>query len=442
MAATAMNEAFQGVLIVVFSVLLIPFGVARIGSWDQLAAQVPPERFDLFSATGVTAWEMLGILLISIVQINGIIGNMGISGSAKNEFAARFGAVSGTYAKRLMIILWSFAGLIAIALYAGPNALSEPDEAWGRMSRDLLGPGLLGLMLAGVLAANMSTVAAQTMAVSALYVRNVYRHMRPEATEKQGVRAGRFAIVGVLIFGIFTALYLKDLRSAIELLLTVNVPFGAAVVLIYLWRGLTSRAVWFAVLLSVGINLVVPIVGPMIPAVAESPALTVRADHGGSPRPVFFDTLVRQDPTDPASPLVGRDRFHVEVWAWDQLGVNVTALSPSVRNALRYFWDGVFPFVFLFLFSLFSRRPDPARTDFFFGKMKTPVGATPELEQAAMEETRQHPHRFDHLKLFGPRSSWELTKWDRVDAFGFLACLAVSLGILGMFWALLRWAAV
>src|SRR5690606_18606095 len=106
--------------------------------WDELAARVPADRFDLFSSTGVTGWEMLGILLISIVQINGIIGNMGISGSAKNEFAARFGAVSGTYAKRLMIILWSFAGLIAIGLYQGTAALSEPDEAWGTMSRDLL----------------------------------------------------------------------------------------------------------------------------------------------------------------------------------------------------------------------------------------------------------------------------------------------------------------
>src|SRR5690606_34538327 len=115
--------------------------------------------------------------------------------------------------------------------------------------------------------------------------------------------------------------------------------FGAAVVLIYLWRGLTAPAVWMAVLLSVGVNLVVPIVSPLIPAVAESPALTVRAESNGRPVPVYFETLVREDPTDPQSRLVGRDRFHVELWAFNRLGVDVASLSPSLRNALRYFWD-------------------------------------------------------------------------------------------------------
>jgi hypothetical protein len=91
--------------------------------------------------------------------------------------------------------------------------------------------------------------------------------------------------------------------------------------------------------------------------------------------------------------------------------------------------------------SFFTRAPDKARTDYFFGKMKTPVGATPELEIAAMEETRRAPHRFDGTKLLGADSNWEFTKWDKVDAIGFIACLAVSGGILTGFWMLLRAAA-
>jgi sulfite exporter TauE/SafE len=41
LAAAAVNEAFQGVLIVVFSFILIPFGLTAIGGWDQLAVKVP-----------------------------------------------------------------------------------------------------------------------------------------------------------------------------------------------------------------------------------------------------------------------------------------------------------------------------------------------------------------------------------------------------------------
>jgi len=177
MTATAMNEVLQSILTIVFSVILIPLGLSAIGGWEQLSVRVPPAMFELVSSnTGaqqVTGTVLLAMFIVALVQINGIVGNMSISGSAKNEYAARFGAVSGTYGKRLMMIMWAFCGLTAVALYQGPTALSDPDAAWGTMCRQLLGPGLLGLMLVGLLANNMDTVAAQTLAVSALFVRNV-----------------------------------------------------------------------------------------------------------------------------------------------------------------------------------------------------------------------------------------------------------------------------
>jgi SSS family solute:Na+ symporter len=116
-------------------------------------------------------------------------------------------------------------------------------------------------------------------------------------------------------------------------------------------------------------------------------------------------------------------------------------MSPSSRNAARFIYDGIFPFLVLWSVSLFTRVPDRRRTDLFFGKMKTPVGATPVLEDQAMAETGRHPRRYDETKLFGADSNWEFAKWDKVDAIGFMACLAVSFGILGAFWMLLRAAA-
>ena len=76
----------------------------------------------------------------------------------------------------------------------------------------------------------------------------------------------------------------------------------------------------------------------------------------------------------------------------------------------------------LILVSLGTRPPDRARIDQFYGRMKTPVGATPELEAAAIEETRQQPARFDHTKLLGPSSAWEFCRWDREDTIGFFVC--------------------
>ncbi|MCF7761421.1 MAG: hypothetical protein K9M98_13055 [Cephaloticoccus sp.] len=444
LAAAAINEAFQGVLIVIFSCMLIPFGLAHIGGWDQLAARVPEEMFNLLGGGqgSIGGWELFGIFLISIIQIHGIIGNMAVSGSAKDEFAARFGAVSGTYAKRIMIILWAFCGLIAIAIYQGAGTLSDPDSAWGAMALLLLKPGFLGLMMAGLLAANMSTIAAQTMAVSALFVRNVYRYLVPDTTEHGMVRAGQIAIVVILAMGVYAAANMSNVYSVVQLLLTVNVPFGAAVLLIFFWRRLTPTAVWATVIVSAVLNLIVPSwVGPNLAAVTHSPALTRQVEAFGRMQPVFFETVVRTTAADPTSPLVGQGRFHSELWVLDQVGVDVASFSPSGRNAARFVYDGLFPFAVLILVSLFTRAPDRARTDQFFGKMKTVVAASPELDLAEMEATRLNPGRFNHTKLFGANSSWEFAHWTKVDAIGFVACLGVSTLILWAFWMVLRMAA-
>ncbi len=441
LAAAAVNEALQGVLIVIFSFMLIPFGLSAIGGWDQLAAKVPPEMFNLLGGGvgGVGGWELAGIFLISIVQIHGIIGNMSVSGSAKNEFAARFGAVSGTYAKRVMIIMWAFCGLIAIALYQGAAQLSDPDATWGTMALQLLKPGFLGLMMAGLLAANMSTVAAQTMAVSALFTRNIWQYLRPDTTDAGQVGVGRWAIVVILSVGVYAAASMDDVYSVVQLLLTINVPFGASVMLIYFWRKLTAPAVWSAVIISAVLNIVFPsLIAPKLDALTRSPALTQQVEQDGRLVPVFFESVVREDPADPASTLVGGKRFHLELWILDRVGLDVAGLTASGRNAARFLYAGIFPFVVLILVSWFTRPPDKARTDLFFGKMKTPVGATPELEEAGMAETARAPHRFDDTKLLGATSAWEFTKWDKVDAIGFIACLGVSGGILTGFWLLLR----
>lgn len=443
MAATAMNEALQSVLTVVFSFLLIPLGLAAIGGWGQLGTKVPDEMFALFgSATSnVTGWTVLAILFVSVVQIHGIIGNMSVSGSAKDEYAARFGAVAGTYAKRVMIVMWAFTGLIAIALYSGANALSDPDETWGVMSRQLLAPGLLGLMLIGLLANNMDTVAAQTMAIAGLFVRNVYRHFRPQLTDREGVAIGRWAIVVALATGIVAATQMTSVFSVMQLLLTVNVPFGAAVVLIFLWRRLTPAAVWTAVIVSAVANIVTPLVVPLMPSLRQQPALVEQTPPNalGRREAVFFETVVRAKPDDPASPLEGRGRFHLELFILDRAGMDMATRSAATRLAARFFFDGLFPFALLILVSYVTRQPPRAVVDQFYGKMKTPVGATPELEETAMAETRRNPHRFDHRKLL-PWSSWEFTTWDRVDTIGFLVCCAVSGAILAVFALLLEWA--
>jgi Na+/proline symporter len=440
MSAAAVNEGLQSVLIIVFSLLLIPTGLHAIGGWHALAQKVPARMFDLFGAAGSDQYSVVAlaaILLVSIVQNAGLSHNMGICGSAKNEYAARYG-VSGNYLKRVMIIMWAFAGLIAVAMF-GVGGLADPDAVWGTMSNRLLGPGLIGLMLAGVLAGTMSTLAAKALAISSLFVRNVYRQIWPNISQQQGVFYARCTIVAVLILGTISALAMGNFYSIVNIVLTVNIPFGAAVLLTFWWRRVTAPAVWTCVIVSALTILVVPWVASAT-SLAHTPSLVEMSTKPG--KGIYFDAVVHEQAEDLTSPLMAKpgilnNRFNVEVWLLRQAGLHVERWTPNQRFSAQFFFDGLFPFAVLIIVSLLTKPTDPQRVAFFYGKMKTPVGDTPELEVEGLAETRRNPARFDHTKLFRG-TNWEFCRWDRVDTIGFLICSALSAVIVGFFLFLLH----
>lgn len=426
MAATAFSEAFQGVLVVVLSLALIPAGLHQVGGLAALRSRVAPAMFSLFGSAGdaqFTWYSVLAILFVSVIQINANISNMPVHGSARDEYATRFGAVSGTYGKRLMIIVWGMVGLIALGLYQGNARLADPDSAWGLMSRQLFGPGVLGLMIAGTFAAATSAISVKALAVSALFVRNVFRGRKPDAAPIAGALAGRVGLAAVLAASVGAALAMDNVVEVMKFILTINLSFGAAVMLIFFWRRLTSAAVWWCVLLSLVVMVAVPFGAQYVPA--------ARVQAG------YFEFHLRPDPADPAGPVEGRGRFNLEFWLVSQFGPGRARASAGERLAVQFLFDGIFPFAVLAAVSLITRPPGRERIDAFFGRMRTPVGATPEIEAAAVAATARDPRRFDHLRLF-PGSAWEFTRWDRVDAAGFFACCGITGAIVGLLWLALR----
>jgi Na+/proline symporter len=441
MTGAAFNEAVQGVLIIAFSVILLPAGLHAIGGWSALGQKVPREMFNLFGTEGTgqfTGWTIFAITLASLVQVNALSSNTSIMGSARTELAARVGVV-GFYGKRVMIILWTFTGLIAVALFSGERTLPFPDAVWGMMSRELLGPGLMGLMIVGVAAGVMSNLAAKAMSTASLFVQNFCHSIRPDLDEKTGVRIARWTIVAVFALGVLSASLMSGMEAVMRLVIIVNVPFGAVIFLMLFWRRLTVAAVWIALISSMVLNLVIPMVAVGLPAVRENPALLQMADEGnGRKVPVYFDAVTHAVPGDLSSRLEGRGRFNLEAYLVGRMGGDVARFGFNARMSLQYLWDVFFPFMVLIVVSLMTRKSQGDHVALFYGKMKTPVGDTPELEHTAMEATRKAPERFEHLKLFGCGSSWEFTRWDRVDTVGFAVCCALSAGLIGLFCLLLR----
>ncbi len=466
--AAAITDAIQGVLIIVFSLILIPIGLSKIGGFAGLHASVPDYMFELFGSVIMSeyAWyTILAMVLANLVSIIAVAPGMQTAGSAKNEWTARFGMIVGMFFKRFIMIFWALAGLLAIGLYFGK--LHDPDLIWGFMTKDLLFPGAIGLMLVGILAANMSTLDAGAVSYSALFIKNIYEPIKPSRSEKHYLNVGRIAIVGTLFGGILVALFIDNLLVLFKYMISIPAIFGASIWLGFIWRRLTKTAVIIQVVLCLMIYALIPNLfqgmnwaknnlaflketRPLTVTIttgalkedveqgrAQAVGQSIKKQHTIPPAGIFFENIALTDPADPASPKMGLGRFHAEIWVLSWLGIDFSHFKKAQLVAVRFFFDALFPFVLLFLISFLTRPVRKMHLDRFFAKVHTPVQATEELERIALEENYRHPEQLEKNKIW-PGSNWEIHKPGWMDFAGFFGSWVLVGVIILLLWIMLN----
>ncbi|MCX6561582.1 MAG: sodium:solute symporter family protein [Candidatus Aminicenantes bacterium] len=447
--AAAMTDIVQGVLKTIFSLMLVPIGLARVGGFAGLHAKVPDFMFNLFGSvtTSEYAWyTILAMIMANLVSIIASAGMMQTAGSAKTENSARFGMIMGMFFKRFVMIFWALTGLLAVALFGGQ--LHDPDLIWGMMTRELLFPSAIGLMMVGVLAANMSSLSANAVSYAALFIRNIYQPIRPDKSERHYLTLGKVVLALTLMGGIGTALFVGNLLSLFQYFISLPAVFGASIWLGFIWRRLTKPAVIVQIFVCFTIYAVVPNVfqswtwartNPAFLAETRPKTVTIRTaalqedvregragilgqkierPHVIEPAAVFYDKVARRNPEDPSSPKIGLGRFNAEIWVMSWLGIDFSGWTKAQLSAARFGFDALFPFLLLFLISLATRPVPKTHLDRFFGKLHTPIQPTLEADSLAVEAAANEPERIGRLKIW-PKSSWEILKPTRMDIIGF-----------------------
>ncbi len=463
--AAAITDVIQGLLLTTFSLMLIPIALHRVGGFAGLHAAVPDYMFKLFgsAATSEYAWyTILAMVLANLVSIIAVATGMQTAGSAKNEMTARVGMIGGMFFKRFIMIFWALTGLLAIALYSGK--LHDPDLIWGHMTMDLLFPGAIGLMMAGVLSAKMSSLAGSSVSYSALFIRNLYQPFVKPKSDRHLINVGRVAIGVTLLGGVGVALFIGNLLDMFKYFISLPAVFGAAIWLGFLWRRVTRAAVIAQVFICFAIYAVIPNVFPSLDAARTRPGFlretrartvmittqavredveagrasavgqVIRKPHTNPPEGIFFEKVVRTDPTDPGSPKVGMGRFHAELWVLSWAGVDFTGFSKAQLSAVRFGFDALFPFVLLFLLSAFTRPVPKADLDRFFARVHTPVQPTPEDEERALRRAVERYDEVVEMHKLRPGSNWEIMKPKLVDVLGFAGCWALVGVIILLLW--------
>ena len=539
------TDLIQGVCIILLSIMLIPYGLQALvekfgdpstqGMMDGfriIHEQLPPEYFSLVATTGAGDFPLLFLVVVVIMNMLGIVVQphfiaMG-GGSAKTENNARVGLVVGNFLKRFCTLGWVLTALIALALFADSHELADdPDKTWGIAARELLGPGLTGLMLACLLAALMSSVDAHMIIGSALVVRNLYAaYINPAASERTYVMVGRLTGASIVVAAVIVSLTMMDVFKQLELTWRVPLLVAAPFWLGMYWRRATSAATWATIIFCLLAFFVIPWVAPVVipglrtnqrftrtndvvittttrqaaPSdVARSEAairlwkqrheeilnsvdpskrevtlqelgpqpvqrilgedFTESTREGGQPvywsikkvTPIDADSnplsdvapqtvdivqvdervtrVIQRYPPDVRLKASGNFRF--DFLLYDMMGLDLTRMSSKTLRVLEQPPIIVTPFLVMFLMSLVTPRNRQQVLDRYYVKMKTPVDPDPEEDQRQMELSYNDPTRFDHRRLF-PGTGLEFQKPRVSDVIGFVACVAVCFGIVGL----------
>jgi Na+/proline symporter len=251
--AAAYTDFIQGFLIIVLSFMLIPWGLHEVGGIAGMRQCLRPEFFQLYNQ-----FSQIDLAMIAMLTLNGLVGItaqphiLSMCATGRTERAGRVGQTYGSFVKRFCTIGWAFTGLIVAAMLCRRHeTLADPEQAFGYACLHLLGPGLIGLLVACVLAANMSACSNFMVNIGALFTRNFYvRFCRPQASDKELLWVGRSSGLALTLVGVGFALIIKEVLQTFLFNETLPAFMGIMFMGGILWRRANRHGATASILVA------------------------------------------------------------------------------------------------------------------------------------------------------------------------------------------------
>lgn len=260
LSAVVMTDVIQVVIMIIGSLAILVLGFWEIGGignlFDKISAMGPAyeNHFNLVvSPSANTPYPWTGILfgLTFVLAPAYFIGNQVIiqrSLGAKDEWNAKASMIFGAFLKILIPVLVVVPGLIAVVLFPG---VEDGDGVYAKLIKELLPPGLTGLVFAAFLAALMSSVSAIVNSVATVWTKDIYElFIKKNADDRHYLVVGRYVTGLILIFAVITSplsdqfpgiyVYVQTINSFIQGPIFAVLVLGIFSTRITQWGGLAG----------------------------------------------------------------------------------------------------------------------------------------------------------------------------------------------------------
>ncbi|MEM9596561.1 MAG: sodium:solute symporter [Acidobacteriota bacterium] len=205
--AVVYTDLMQAIVLIVGSAVVTVLGLARLGGWGAMVELAEPGFFNIWKSASHPEFPWTGMVFgAPIIAIWYWCTDQFIvqrTLSARGIDHARRGTIFAGYLKQLPLFLFVIPGVVAYCLAkTGQIQLDTPDAALPTLVAALLPVGLRGLVVAGLIAALMSSLSSVFNSCSTLITLDLYKKLRPEASERRLVLVGQGATVCLVLLGI------------------------------------------------------------------------------------------------------------------------------------------------------------------------------------------------------------------------------------------------
>ncbi|WP_325895120.1 sodium/proline symporter PutP [Grimontia sp. NTOU-MAR1] len=262
--AVSWTDLVQGLLMAA-ALMIVPIAVLD-GSFSDLPTALEAKNPEL-----LTLWQDVSGQPLTTVSILSLVA-WGLGYFGQPHILARFQATRSnadiTTARRIAVgwsaismvgaILIGLVGILYVDQHLG-GELADGETIFMYLVNAAFHPVIAGILLAAILAAVMSTADSQLLVSSSALAEDFYKQVfRPDASTKEVVMVGRFAVIGISIIAL--ALAMNPESSVLGLVSYAWAGFGAAfgpaLLLSLFWKDMNRNGALTGVIVG-GVTVVV-----------------------------------------------------------------------------------------------------------------------------------------------------------------------------------------
>lgn len=207
MRAVLFTDVLQMIVLVGGALTVTWIGLDELGGWSELRASVDAGFFDMWKDADHPDYPWTGILFGAPILgvwywcTDQFIVQRVLS--ARDVREARRGTMFAAALKILPVFIFVIPGMVAVALASrGQLDLPRGQDALPVLIAELLPAGARGLVVAGVVAALMSSLSSVFHSCSTLVTWDIYKKLRPEASDLQLVVVGQVTTIMLVALGL------------------------------------------------------------------------------------------------------------------------------------------------------------------------------------------------------------------------------------------------